>query len=131
MREGFDFMPRRSAASHLAVIPGAPPERLRPPSELKGAARQTFIDIVNAVKTGHFQSSDLPLLCAYCRAIDMERRSAGDPKALSRWASSIKAMAVLSVRLKLSPQARAPNAPRPSVKPAPTTSYYDRTDDDE
>jgi hypothetical protein len=116
-------MPRRSAASHLAVIPGSPPERLRPPSELRAAERRIFLDIVNAVKPEHFKSSDLPLLCAYTRAIDMERRSAGDPKALGRWASAIKAMCVLSVRLKLSPQARAPNKPRPSGKPQPVQSY--------
>lgn len=124
-------MPRRSAASlQLAIIPGAP-QRLRPPPELSATERKIFVELVAASKPDAFRASDLPLLCAYCRAIALERHSAkalaaGDDKALARWTQAGKAMVALSMRLRLSPQARAPNNPtRPQPQPH-ATSYYDR-----
>jgi hypothetical protein len=76
------------------------------------------------------RNCDTPLLAAYCRAIALERRTAaelgaGDDKALARWERATKAMA-LSMRLRLSPQARAPNNPSRPSRPEPVTNYYDR-----
>ena len=126
-------MPRKSSASlQLAIIPGAP-QRLRPPAELDATERKIFVDLVAASKPEHFRASDLPLLCAYCRSIALERRSAAalkagkDKEALPRWTQATKAMVTLSMRLRLSPQARAPNNPsRPQSRREQPTSYYDR-----
>jgi hypothetical protein len=94
------------------------------------------IPIFERTKPQHFHASDMALLCAYCRSIAMERRAAqalnkGDDKALPRWTQATKAMVTLSMRLRLSPQARAPNnptRPQPALKP---TSYYDRAHEDD
>jgi hypothetical protein len=94
--------------------------------------RQIFLDLVASAKAEHFRASDLPLLSAYCRAIALERRSAqelaaGDDKALARWERAVKAMVALSMRLRLSPQSRAPNNPsRPGGKPERPLSVYER-----
>jgi hypothetical protein len=126
-------MPRKSgAASSLAIVPGTPPQRLHPPPELNATERKIFRDIVNSVKPQHFQPSDTYLLVSFCRAILLERSSsaalkAGNNKdALSRWTQATKAMVSLSLRLRLSPQARQPNNPtRPAPMAKPQGSYYD------
>jgi hypothetical protein len=125
-------MPRKSAvAANLAIIPGTP-QRLHPPKELSADERKIFADLVAASKPDHFRASDLPLLNAYCRTIAMERgaaqaiRTGKDKSAMGRWRESIKAMVMLSMRLRLSPQARAPNnSSRPQAVQR-TPSYYDR-----
>jgi hypothetical protein len=125
-------MPRRSAASlQFSSLLGAS-ERLRPPPELDEPERKIFVDLVSSSKAEHFRSSDMPLLAAYCRAIALERRSAaalnaGDDKALAKWEKAMKAMVALSMRLRLSPQARAPNNPtRPQPAKPQAVSYYER-----
>jgi hypothetical protein len=132
-------MPRKSAAAAgFAIIPGTP-RRLHAPSELSAEERKIFANLVASCKPEHFRDSDTPLLVAYVRAVVMERRAAtvlnkGDSKAsarlmqaaLSRWSQATKAMVALSLRLRLSPQSRAPNNPtRPQAVQRPT-SYYDR-----
>jgi hypothetical protein len=129
-------MPRKSAtAANLAIIPGTPPPRLRPPPELSAIERKIFNDIVNNTKPQHFQPSDMVLLTAYCRAAALERSSAkalnagtGKDKkeALSRWTQAGKQMVMLSLRLRLSPQARQPNNPSRPQGPQRPPSYYDR-----
>jgi phage terminase small subunit len=112
-------------------VTGAP-IRLSPPSDLTPDERQVFCDLVASSKPEHFRASDLPLLSAYCRAIAIERRSAqelaaGDDKALARWNGATKAMVSLSMRLRLSPQSRAPNNPsRPGSKLERPLSVYER-----
>jgi hypothetical protein len=124
-------MPRKSAASlGFPTVTGSP-ERLRPPPGLSEPERAIFLDLVAGTKPDAFRSSDTPLLAAYCRAIALEIRSAqelsnGDDKALTRWAQAIKSMVALSMRLRLSPQARAPNNPSRPGRPEPVMSYYDR-----
>jgi hypothetical protein len=69
-------MPRRSAASFSVLpVPGSQP-RLVPPTDLNPPERATFVEIVAAKKPQHFEVSDLPLLAAYCRAIELERYAA-------------------------------------------------------
>jgi hypothetical protein len=126
-------MPRRSAASFaIPSVTGAPP-RLLPPADLKTLdEREVFLDIIAASKPDAFRPSDLPLLSAYVRSVVLERRSAaelaaGDDKALARWEKATKAMVALSMRLRLSPQSRAPNNPsRPGGKPERELSVYER-----
>jgi hypothetical protein len=111
-----------------------PLERLRPPADLSGDGRQLFLDIVLACEPMQFRASDLPLLSAYVRAVEMERTASahlereghivdGKPSPwLAVLAQSLKAMSTLSHRLRLSPQGRSPTNPkRPQA-----VSYYDR-----
>jgi hypothetical protein len=96
------------------------------------AERAVFCDLVGSCKPDAFRASDLPLLSAYCRAIALERRSAaelaaGDDRAVVRWNAATKAMLGLAMRLRLSPQARAPNNPsRPGSRPERPLSYYEQ-----
>ena len=124
-------MPRRSAASFAIPSVTGAPVRLSSPADLTAPERAIFLDLVAASKPDAFRASDLPLLCAYCRAIALEVRSAqelaaGDDKALVRWEKATKAMVALSMRLRLSPQSRQPNNPSRPSRPEPATSYYDR-----
>jgi hypothetical protein len=124
-------MPRKSAASlHFATV-NSSSERLRPPPQLSESERQLFLDTVAGAKPGHFHSVDTPLLCAYVRAAVLEIRSAqevadGDDKALSKWNGAIKALSMLSMRLRLCPQSRQPNNPSRPSRPEQPMSYYDR-----
>jgi hypothetical protein len=125
-------MPRQSAASlGFPSVTGLPP-RLSPPADLGVEERQVFLDLIAASRADSFRPSDSPLLSAYCRAIALERRSAqelaaGDAQALGRWNGAVKAMLGLAMRLRLSPQARAPNNPsRPGAKPERALSYYEQ-----
>jgi phage terminase small subunit len=128
-------MPRRAAADVAVLVPGQPVQRLRPPKDMSEPERETFADIVTAVPAAHFQPQDLPLLCAYVRAIEMERAAhrqlrengpiTADGKT-SPWlgvhAHALKSMAALSMRLRLSPQGRSPT----NSKRAAPVSYYER-----
>jgi hypothetical protein len=131
-------MPRQSAASS-EIAPYATPSpiaRLKPPATMSEAARKLFLDLVLGSREDHFRASDLPLLVRYCEANAMAERAetemAREPvikgKA-SPWVGihgqMTKAASALAMRLRLSPQARAPNNP---TKPVRELSYYDRVD---
>jgi hypothetical protein len=98
----------------------------------RSAERQIFLDLVAASKPEAFRPSDSPLLCAYARAVVLERQSAaelaaGNTKALARWSAATKALVALSARLRLCPQSRQPNNPgRPGGKPIRPLSVYER-----
>jgi phage terminase small subunit len=132
-------MPRQSAAAAALIFSGAvsgQPERIRPPAELEGPAREVFVGLVAAAKPGHFQAIDSPLLAAYCRAVVTEREasaaiseaiSAAPPPLLKVHAQSLRALYLLSQRLRLSPQSRQPNVSRGSAtKPTAAMSAYER-----
>ena len=118
-------MPRKSSAALLSMlaVDGSPP-RLKPPATLSQAERDIFTSLVSTVDRRHFRPSDLPLLSSYCRAIDLEARAAKaladdpcDKQWLSVWEKSVRAMTALSMRLRLSPQARLPDRAVARQKP--------------
>jgi hypothetical protein len=124
----------KSAASLAIPAIDGRPSRLKPPASLSKAEQAIFIDIVSSTSAGHFVASDVPLLCAYARAVFEEelagrelRRGGhvvnGRP---SPWITvqekAVRAITALSMRLRLSPQARKQYAAAPS-KPM---SYYER-----
>jgi hypothetical protein len=85
---------------------------------------------------GHFQAEDAPLLCAYVRAITLERRAAEELAAgavigsvpspwLAVHAEMVKALSALSVRLRIGPKSRAPSNNRRSAGSGRTPSAYD------
>jgi hypothetical protein len=122
-------MPRRSAISLTSPAISGVPDRLHPPSDLSPDERQVFCELISSCKPEHFRPSDSALLCAYVRAIVLERQSAaelvaGDTKARARWTAATKAMVALSMRLRLSPQSRQANNPtRPPGSTRPLSVY--------
>ena len=128
-------MPRKSQASLSMVSIDARQSRLRPPASLSDSERAAFTDIVSTTKANHFVASDLTLLCRYAEATVLAEQAAlhlrqeGPVIAgrVSPWITvqekAVRALVSLSMRLRLSPQARAPNNP---TRPQPTTSHYER-----
>jgi hypothetical protein len=132
-------MPRQSADAAALVFSGAvsgQPERIRPPAELEGPARDVCVGLLAAAKPGHFQQIDSALLAAFCRAAVMEREvsaaisrapAAAPPPLLKVHAQSVRTLYLLAQRLRLSPQSRQPNVSRGSAtKPAAAMSAYER-----
>src|SRR5262245_34275641 len=103
---------RSSAALSVPPIDGSPP-RLVPPLSLSLEEHAIFNELVDAVDRRPFRKSDLPLVCAYTRAIRFESFAAGelaqDPtnsKMLALWEKSSRAIVALSAKLRLNPQSR-------------------------
>jgi hypothetical protein len=132
-------MPRKSVASLSVVSPTGLPNRLRPPANLSAAERTAFQDIVGACEPNHFRSSDTALLCRYAEACVLAERAAQELRKgavtagkVSPWLvvqeKCVRSIVALSMRLRLSPQARAPNnsGHKPKV-----LSVYDRMRDEE
>ena len=124
-------MPSKSSAS-LSVLPSSRAGRLRAPPSLGEAERTVFVDLVAACKPSQFQTSDLPLLCRYCeQAVLAEQaaihlRTEGPVLAgrVNPWITvqekAIRGLVALSMRLRLSPQARQANNP---TRPQPANIY--------
>jgi hypothetical protein len=114
--------------------------RLRPPADLPEPERHIFIEIVAGNPPSHFRVSDMPLLVQYCSAVVLNRRAIDELRAApivdgksSPWLNILektgRAMVSLSMRLRLSPQARMP---KPINQKGPAPSYYEmmELDDD-
>jgi P27 family predicted phage terminase small subunit len=111
-------MPRRSASDLAVVRPDGGFTRMRPPAELGEEERAVWQQIVVACDAKHFRASDAPLLARYCEAVVLARRAAAmlgaeGPVVAGRtnpWLvvqeKAVRAMVALSLRLRISPQAR-------------------------
>jgi hypothetical protein len=84
--------------------------------------------IVTAEPAAHFKESDLSLLIQYCEAAAMAERAVkelqnDDAKMhwLTRWEKATRTMIALAMRLRISPQSRAPNNPKRE-----NLSFYER-----
>jgi hypothetical protein len=126
-------MPRRSTASKIIPLP-RPQSRVRPPSSLPAPERELFTELVAANPPQHFRPSDLPLLVQYVAAVVLGERAAAELRRApvvngksSPWLvvfeKCSRATIALAMRLRLSPQARAPNNPS---RPAPPLSAYEK-----
>jgi phage terminase small subunit len=114
-------MPRKSfAASLIPPVDGSPPA-IKPPTSLSPPEAQLFTELVAATARGHFRPTDIPLLARYCEAAVLAEEAArqlrvggavvdGKP---SGWLyvqeKCVRALTGLSLRLRLSPQARLTN----------------------
>jgi phage terminase small subunit len=113
-------VPRRSASS-LSVTPAftASPPVLKPPPSLSEPAQTVFNGIVGSCEVDHFQPADAYLLAQYAEAIVLAERASAelhkgaDAKWLLIWEKATRAMTALSMRLRLSPQARREKARAP------------------
>ena len=116
-------MPRKSrAARDIEREMGAPkpmPSCLEAPASLSESERSLFDHLVSTCERDHFSSSDLPLLQRYVessvladRAAEELRRSPIIDGKPSPWVAiyekAARVLVQLSLRLRLSPQARAP-----------------------
>lgn|SRR5262245_28150323 len=104
---------RKSAASQVVPLVDGTPPVLQAPANLAPVEREVFENLVATIDRKHFRPSDLPLLCAYCRAIVFEERAGReltqDPtntKWLAVWEKAGRAIVQLAGKLRLSPQSR-------------------------
>jgi phage terminase small subunit len=122
--------------SDVVAYMGSESRRLRPPTHLGPRERAVFLDLVTSVDPRQFRNSDIALLSGWSELVVMGEtaaehlRSEGmvlDGNKPSPWLriheQAVKGLGIMSLRLRISPQARAPKAPK--TVPAPT-SYYDR-----
>jgi len=128
-------MPRKSAAS-LSVVPlDSRNVRLKPPANLPELEKALFVSLVAANPPQHFRESDMPLLVQYCNACILSERAMDELRAepiinnrstawLTVFEKASRAMVALSMRLRLSPQARAPN--NSGARPTPRLSAYEQ-----
>jgi phage terminase small subunit len=126
--------PGRPSSAAAALAYGHGPERLKPPAGLDGELRQIWLDLVTAAKPEHFQPVDAPLLALFCRMVVQAERASGEiakdmaaasPSLLQAQAQAVKAVHDLSMRLRVSPQARSGHLTR-RTREVPRSSYYDR-----
>jgi hypothetical protein len=127
-------MPRKSAADLKVIAIDGRQSRLRPPASLSEAERNLFASLVAANSPAHFKTSDLPLLCQYVQAAVLNDQAAAELRTSpvvngkpSPWLAisekTNRACIALSMRLRLSPQARAPNTP---TRRQDAVSMYDK-----
>jgi hypothetical protein len=107
--------------------------RLRPPADLSPEAKSVFIDVVVNANPEHFQPADLPLLCVYADAVVQARACAklireggGSDLTIKAQRNALSAVFQLSMRLRVSPQARQVRKSLGSNTRPPTVNYYDR-----
>jgi hypothetical protein len=126
-------MPRRSAADLAVVRPEGGFTRLRPPADLGEEEREIWHEIVASCRSDHFQKCDGPLLIRYVENVVLARRAAA---ALTREGPVVagrtnpwlvvaekcdRALVALSMRLRISPQARMRREGTPRKGPGPST----------
>jgi phage terminase small subunit len=127
---------RRPYDTSDSPVFGVPSARLRPPTWLPGPLREAFVELVASVPASQFQASDTPLIVRWLELQGMIEDAAAQIRAegmvttdgkVAPWVrihlDCTKALSGLALRLKLSPQARSPKAPK--TKPG-TMSYYDQ-----
>jgi hypothetical protein len=128
---------RQLVNAELKIIPlQRQPTGLQPPTNLPAPERAVFVELIAANGPNHFRASDLPLLVSYCSAVVLHERAIATLRVApvlgnksSPWLNVFektgRAMVALSMRLRLSPQARKPNQIKGK---APTAfSHYERT----
>ena len=105
-------MPRKSRAV-LAVVSRLADHhrRITAPDGMSPEETALFRKIVEDCHPLHFAQSDAPLLRSYCQAIllcELAFASAQQsPSALADWERCCRTMAMLSIKLRLSPHSRA------------------------
>ena len=94
---------RRSAAALEVINVDGRPSRLQPPRYLNKIETAVFVELA---ATGHFVPTDTGLLASLAQATIMARKAARDPAKLSVWERAVRVQAMLSTKLRLTPQAR-------------------------
>jgi hypothetical protein len=109
---------RKSLANLARPAVNGLPFRLTPPASLSKPERLVFVDLVQSCDPNHFRPSDVWLLSRYCEAVVLAEKAARELRRgavlkggkVSAWIivqeKAMRAMVSLSMRLRLSPQAR-------------------------
>jgi hypothetical protein len=97
-------VPRKSAAALSVVVPVNVAARLHPPRSLTKAEQEVFIEL--ASHATHLKPADVPLLASLAQAILLSRRLAHDPTKVAEWEKAVRAQAMLSTKLRMTPQSR-------------------------
>ena len=112
---------RKSVSALVATVAvDGRPLALRPPPSLSDAERLVFVNTVTAVKPGHLQPSDMPLIVRYVQTVAMgdvaAKKLAADIRGgrpSPHWLSTVERLQKLLIplcrQLKLSPLSRSPN----------------------
>jgi hypothetical protein len=117
---------------------GLPNQRLKPPGTLSELEKRAFVALMAASPAGQFTAADMDLLVSWAETTVLARRAAkelelaGGPVQpdgrVSPWfgihQQAIKTLNGLAIRLRLSPQGRAPTQ-RASKKVVAELSAYD------
>jgi hypothetical protein len=95
------------------------PSRVEPPASLSDPERVVFANLVASCDPDHFRLSDAPLLCRYAEAVVLAEKAAQELRRrgavtkdgrVSPWVTvqekAVRALVSLSMRLRVSPQAR-------------------------
>jgi hypothetical protein len=119
--------------SPILGFSGSLRSRLRPPDDLSPEAKAVFLDVVVNSNPEHFQAADLPFLCIYADAVVQARACAklireGNclDSVIKAQRNALSAVFQLSMRLRVSPQARQVRKSLGSNTRPPSVSYYDR-----
>jgi hypothetical protein len=127
-------MPRRSA-SYAREVAGSG-DRLRPPPDLGAAETFEFLRVVTSLPPSHFEPADVPMICAYARAVIGEKIADLELSAqpvlengkvspwLSVWQGRVRALTTISRRLKVNPAGRSDV--RTGHEAPPAVSAYDK-----
>ncbi len=105
-------MPRKSAAE-LSVVPRLADHhrRITAPDGMTPEETTLFKTIVESCPALHFTQSDAPLLRTYCQAILLGELAFAcaqqSPSAVGDWEKVCRTIAMLSVKLRLSPHSRS------------------------
>jgi hypothetical protein len=78
--------------------------QLEPPRSLTKREREVFIEL--AGHAAHLKPADGALLAALVQSIILSRRLARDPAKVGEWEKAVRAQAMLSTKLRMTPQSR-------------------------
>ena len=95
----------RKSSADLSTLPviDCALTRLAPPRYLNRTEAAVFTELA---ATGHFVPTDAALLASLAQATVMARKAARDPANLATWERAVRVQAMLSTKLRLTPQAR-------------------------
>ena len=95
----------RKSADNLVTFPVIENRsRLEPPRGLTKREREVFVKL--AAQAGHLKPCDAPLLASLAQSILLSRRLARDPAKVGEWEKAVRTQAMLSTKLRLTPQSR-------------------------
>jgi hypothetical protein len=95
----------RKSAANLVTFPAIEHRsRLEPPPSLSEAERSLFTEL--AAQATHLKPADAPLLASLAQAILLSRQLARDPARVADWEKAVRAQAMLSTKLRMTPQSR-------------------------
>ena len=95
---------RKSAANLVAFPVIENRSRLEPPRSLTKREREVFVEL--AAHAGHLKPCDAPLLASLAQSIILSRRLARDPAKVAEWEKTVRTQAMLSTKLRMTPQSR-------------------------